>query len=51
MKIKLKAVAIVLALLGNLLLTACQHTAEGFGQDMEESGKAIQKNATDKDAK
>lgn len=26
-----------------LTLTACEHTAQGFGQDMEHAGKSIQK--------
>ncbi|MBI5447889.1 MAG: entericidin A/B family lipoprotein [Gammaproteobacteria bacterium] len=25
------------------MLSACEHTMEGFGQDMEQTGKAIQK--------
>ncbi len=26
-----------------MLLSGCTHTAEGFGQDMQNTGKAIQK--------
>jgi len=47
MKIKHKIAFIGLVLIGCLFLNACQNTAEGFGKDMEASGKAIQKNVTD----
>jgi predicted small secreted protein len=45
MKIKFKIMIICFALIGALLLSGC-HTTEGFGQDVEEGGQAIQRAAT-----
>jgi predicted small secreted protein len=51
MKNNLKIVAVSFALISALLLgiSGC-HTAEGFGQDLESGGKAIQKSASGNNA-
>ncbi len=47
MKNNLKLVVVGFALIGALLLSVSGcHTAEGFGQDLEKGGKAIQKSAS-----
>jgi predicted small secreted protein len=45
MKIKLKIAVISFALIGALFLSGC-HTAQGFGEDVEIGGQAIQNAAT-----
>lgn len=41
----MKNCLIVLSFLMLSALTACEHTVQGFGQDMVQTGKAIQKTA------
>lgn len=42
---KIKLIAISVALVGALFLSAC-HTTAGAGQDIEQGGKAIQRAAS-----
>lgn len=46
MKTKFKTIVVAFTLISALILSGCQ-TAKGFGEDMEQGGKAIQKAATD----
>ena len=45
MKIKLAAVIFSLIIISTFFLTAC-HTVKGFGRDVEQGGKALQKAAS-----
>ena len=41
----MKSIALILAALGALFLSAC-HTMEGMGRDMQKAGGAIERSAT-----
>lgn len=45
MKIKPTAIVISFVIISSLLLSGC-NTAQGFGEDVEQGGKAIQRAAT-----
>ncbi len=40
---KIQAILLSLVIASATLLTGCQNTAAGFGQDMQNTGKAIEK--------
>lgn len=43
MKMGLKSIILSLVLVNVLAITGCQNTVEGFGKDMQQTGKEIQK--------
>lgn len=45
---KIRAFIFGLMAFSMVILTGCTHTAEGFGQDMQNTGKAIQKSMSEK---
>lgn len=45
---KIQAFLLSLIIVGSALLAGCENTAKGFGQDMQNTGKAIEKTADGK---